>query len=186
MGGQGIALGQFMSGETMKRAAVRLPDQGEVHRNHQIHQTDCFGREDTFPSSALFDKIGAVGLIEAKICDVTRKPAVASTLAAHSWMVSGARAGTPEPFNSRMKTSSHILKGSPWPRLQTSFSLVDCDQVHSGHYREFEVWQACHHAGSCRCIPVWRTQAGIDLAGPRWFGYDLDYIPYEQIRSVLA
>ena len=27
---------------------------------------------------------------------------------------------------------------------------------------------------------------GIDLAGPRWFGYDLDYIPYEQIRSVLA
>ena len=36
------------------------------------------------------------------------------------------------------------------------------------------------------CDPVWRTQAGIDLAGPRWFGYDLDYIPYEQIRSVLA
>ncbi|MFR4831233.1 MAG: hypothetical protein ACLUA4_00110 [Bifidobacterium sp.] len=37
-----------------------------------------------------------------------------------------------------------------------------------------------------RAIRCGGTQAGIDLAGPRWFGYDLDYIPYEQIRSVLA
>lgn len=30
------------------------------------------------------------------------------------------------------------------------------------------------------CFPLWRTQAGIDLVGPRYFGIDTDYIPLEQ------
>ena len=30
--------------------------------------------------------------------------------------------------------------------------------------------------------PVWRTKAGIEVAGPKYFGYDVDYFPVE-IRS---
>lgn len=30
------------------------------------------------------------------------------------------------------------------------------------------------------CDPRWRTPAGIELAGPRYFGYDTDYIPIEE------
>jgi DUF917 family protein len=30
------------------------------------------------------------------------------------------------------------------------------------------------------CDPRWRTPAGIELAGPRHFGYDVDYVPLEQ------
>lgn len=30
------------------------------------------------------------------------------------------------------------------------------------------------------CDPKWRTPEGIDLAGPRHFGYDIDYIPLEE------
>jgi len=30
------------------------------------------------------------------------------------------------------------------------------------------------------CDPKWRTPAGIDLAGPRHFGYDIDYVPLEE------
>ena len=30
------------------------------------------------------------------------------------------------------------------------------------------------------CDPKWRTPKGIDLVGPRYFGYDIDYIPVEQ------
>jgi len=29
------------------------------------------------------------------------------------------------------------------------------------------------------CHPQWRTPAGIDLAGPRYFGYDVDYSPID-------
>jgi uncharacterized protein len=30
------------------------------------------------------------------------------------------------------------------------------------------------------CDPKWRTPKGIDLVGPRYFGYDIDYIPVEE------
>jgi DUF917 family protein len=30
------------------------------------------------------------------------------------------------------------------------------------------------------CDPRWRTDAGLALVGPRYFGYDFDYIPVEE------
>ncbi len=30
------------------------------------------------------------------------------------------------------------------------------------------------------CAPQWRTPKGLELAGPRYFGYDVDYSPVEQ------
>lgn len=30
------------------------------------------------------------------------------------------------------------------------------------------------------CVSQWRTQAGLDLVGPRYFGYEVDYLPVEQ------
>jgi hypothetical protein len=29
------------------------------------------------------------------------------------------------------------------------------------------------------CTPKWRTPAGLDLVGPRYFGYEIDYVPVE-------
>jgi DUF917 family protein len=33
------------------------------------------------------------------------------------------------------------------------------------------------------CNEKWRTPAGIELVGPRYFGYDLDYIPVEELEA---
>ena len=33
---------------------------------------------------------------------------------------------------------------------------------------------------SIPCHPHWRTEKGIETVGPRYFGYDVDYIPVEQ------
>ncbi len=30
------------------------------------------------------------------------------------------------------------------------------------------------------CTPKWRTSAGLELVGPRYFGYDIDFVPVEQ------
>jgi len=32
------------------------------------------------------------------------------------------------------------------------------------------------------CDPLWRSERGIDTAGPRAFGYDLDYTPIEELH----
>jgi hypothetical protein len=34
------------------------------------------------------------------------------------------------------------------------------------------------------CDPIWRTPAGLELAGPRAFGYDIDYVPVEHLHGV--
>jgi DUF917 family protein len=30
------------------------------------------------------------------------------------------------------------------------------------------------------CNPKWRTPAGLEIVGPRYFGYDIDYVPIEE------
>ncbi|MGH2548532.1 MAG: DUF917 family protein, partial [Thermomicrobiales bacterium] len=30
------------------------------------------------------------------------------------------------------------------------------------------------------CDPRWRSEEGLRLAGPRYFGYDVDYLPFDQ------
>jgi DUF917 family protein len=36
------------------------------------------------------------------------------------------------------------------------------------------------------CDPLWRSARGLELAGPRAFGYDLDYAPFDGRRAVTA
>lgn len=38
-------------------------------------------------------------------------------------------------------------------------------------------------ASSWPCDPLWRTDRGLDTAGPRAFGYDLDYVPVEDLTD---
>jgi len=36
------------------------------------------------------------------------------------------------------------------------------------------------------CDPRWRTDAGLSLVGPAYFGYDAPYVPVEQRFGVAA
>jgi uncharacterized protein len=36
------------------------------------------------------------------------------------------------------------------------------------------------------CDPRWREDAGLALAGPRYFGYEIDYMPVEERLGAAA
>ena len=36
------------------------------------------------------------------------------------------------------------------------------------------------------CAPIWRSAFGLEMAGPRAFGYDFDYIPVEELAGARA
>jgi DUF917 family protein len=36
------------------------------------------------------------------------------------------------------------------------------------------------------CDPIWRTEKGIAVAGPRAFGYEFDYLPVEELAGASA
>jgi DUF917 family protein len=33
------------------------------------------------------------------------------------------------------------------------------------------------------CDPIWRSERGLEMAGPRAFGYDVDYTPVEVLHG---
>jgi len=36
------------------------------------------------------------------------------------------------------------------------------------------------------CAPIWRSPFGLEMAGPRAFGYDFDYVPVEELAGAYA
>jgi uncharacterized protein len=36
------------------------------------------------------------------------------------------------------------------------------------------------------CAPIWRSAVGLQMAGPRAFGYDFDYVPVEELAGACA
>jgi uncharacterized protein len=36
------------------------------------------------------------------------------------------------------------------------------------------------------CDPLWRTERGIEVTGPRAFGYDFDFQPVEELARATA
>lgn len=61
-------------------------------------------------------------------------------------------------------------------------TLVDRDTGRAINNPLFEDGQAVVVIGY-RCDPIWRTAAGLKVFEPRYWGYDIDYIPIEDLRG---
>ena len=59
-------------------------------------------------------------------------------------------------------------------------SVVDLDTFDGVNNPDFERGQRVAVIGF-RCDPLWRSEAGLEVFSPRYFGYDLDYTPIEQM-----
>ncbi|GMN02232.1 DUF917 domain-containing protein [Erythrobacter sp. MTPC3] len=59
-------------------------------------------------------------------------------------------------------------------------SIIDVETADGVINPDFERGQRVAVLGF-RCDPLWRTKAGLDVFSPRYFGYDLDYVPIEQL-----
>ena len=57
-------------------------------------------------------------------------------------------------------------------------TLVDRTSAEGVNNPDFVTGQAVEVLGF-PCDPVWRSTAGLAVFSPRYFGYDLDYIPIE-------
>ncbi|MEL6686711.1 MAG: DUF917 domain-containing protein [Pseudomonadota bacterium] len=58
-------------------------------------------------------------------------------------------------------------------------SLIDEETADGIGNPDFVKGQAVRVLGF-RCDPLWRTEAGLEVFSPRYFGYDVDYVPIEE------
>jgi len=72
--------------------------------------------------------------------------------------------------------------GRPRAMVPDIITVLDAETGHAIHTERLRYGQRVSVV-AFPCDPVWRTPAGLALAGPEAFGYEFGYVPVEQLSA---
>lgn len=137
------------------------------------------------PVEALAEAVGARRLLEGKVVDVERH--TAGGFVRGSVVIEGYGADLGRLLRVEIQNENLIAleDGAVLASVPDLITLVDSQTADAVATEVVRYGQrVCVLAFPC--APIWRTSAGIAIAGPRAFGYDLDYVPVEARHAVRA
>ncbi|MFF4625192.1 DUF917 domain-containing protein [Nonomuraea jabiensis] len=134
------------------------------------------------PLGALQGSLGAVRLITGKLADVERRTTggfVRGTATIEGTGDDRGRRLTLELQNENLVALEGGRVRAMVPDLITvvdteTAAAVQTEGLRYGQRVTVLAWP---------CDPLWRTPKGLETAGPRAFGYDLDYVPVEELTA---
>lgn len=134
------------------------------------------------PLDALTTELGAHTLVTGKLADVERRTTggfVRGTVTIEGTGDDRGRTLTLEIQNENLVAVEDGRVRAMVPDLITvvdsqTATAVQTESLRYGQRVSVLAWP---------CDPLWRTPKGLETAGPRAFGYDLDYVPVEKIAS---
>ncbi|TIC88621.1 DUF917 domain-containing protein [Nocardioides sp. GY 10113] len=137
------------------------------------------------PLAALTDVLSARHLVSGKVIDVERRTGggfVRGSVVVESTGADRGRLVRIEIQNENLVVLDDGEVLASVPDLITlvdsaSAQAISTEMVRYGQRVSVLAWP---------CDQLWRTPRGLDIAGPRAFGYDLDYVPVEEIGAVRA
>ena len=178
-GGSAALADYVMPVATAKGAII----EGSVSRALRIGRTVLAASD---PVAALLEAVDAVQLLEGKVVDVQRH--TAGGFVRGSVVRGGVRRGC-RPSASAMEIQNENLvaleDGDVMASVPDLITLVD-SQTADAVATEVVRYGQRVAVIAFPCAPIWRTAAGIEIAGPRAFGYDVDYVPVEVRHGVRA
>jgi DUF917 family protein len=132
------------------------------------------------PLGALRDRLGATRLITGKLTDVERRTTggfVRGTATIEGTGDDRGRRLTLELQNENLVAEEGGRIRAMVPDLITvvdteTAAAVQTEGLRYGQRVTVLAWP---------CDPLWRTPKGLETAGPRAFGYDLGYVPVEEL-----
>lgn len=138
--------------------------------------------EGPAPLRALGDELGAVQLISGKLTDVERRTTggfVRGTATIEGTGDDRGRRLTLELQNENLVAVEDGRVRAMVPDLITvvdteTAAAIQTEALRYGQRVTVLAWP---------CDPLWRTPEGLRTAGPRAFGYDLDYVPVEELTK---
>jgi uncharacterized protein len=176
VGGSAATAEYVMTVGQAKTATVR----GSMSLAIRIGRTIAEATHD--PVSALVDELHAYQLITGKITDVQRTTTRGFVFGSATIEGLGADAGRVlrleiQNENLAAREDDRILASVP--DLITvldseAATAIPTERLRYGQ-RVTVIAFACH--------PIWRTEGGLEVAGPRAFGYDFDYVPIERLHA---
>jgi DUF917 family protein len=130
------------------------------------------------PVAALIEAVGAARLVEGKVVDVERRTAggfVRGSVVVEGYGVDAGRLVRIEIQNENLVA---IEDGRVLASVPDLITVVDSQTADAVATEVVRYGQRVVVIGF-PCAPLWRTERGLEIAGPRAFGYDFDYIPIE-------
>jgi uncharacterized protein len=177
MGGLAASGDYILSVAEARSATVR----GSVSLAMRFGRTLMEAQSD--PVAALVEELSAHRLIAGKVIDVERRT-TGGFVRGHA-LVQGLQGDAQRILRLEIQNENLIaLEGgevrASVPDLITVLDSETADAVPTELLRYGQRVMVIGFP----CDPIWRTDRGLELAGPRAFGYDIDYAPIEELHAV--
>jgi DUF917 family protein len=181
MGGSACTVLYPMQGADAKRAVIP----GSLSMLQRAGETLIAARRDkSDPVAKLIALLGATRLFEGKVVDVQR-------VTEGGWnrgtaTLAGFRSDAAERCQVRFQNEFLMVEVDGAPAATTP-DLIAMLDLETGEPVTAELLRYGLRVVMIAfpCDPQWRTAGGVALAGPRYFGYDVDYVPVESPTPTL-
>lgn len=132
------------------------------------------------PTAELTAELGARNLINGKIVEVERR--TGGGFVRGSVVVDGVGADKGRMVRIEVQNENLIAfaDGAVLASVPDLISVVDTQTAIAISTESLRYGQRVSVL-AWPCDPLWRTQKGLETAGPRAFGYDVDYVPVEDL-----
>ncbi len=137
------------------------------------------------PVAALIAEIGAFQLVSGKISDVERR--TIRGFARGTVVVEGLGEDTGRLIRLELQNENLVAleRGRPLASVPDLITVLDSETADAIATERIRYGQRVTVIAFA-CDPVWRTERGIAITGPRVFGYDLDFQPVEELAGIRA
>ena len=146
---------------------------------------EAVARAQGSPVEALIEEVHAFRLVAGKVSDVERR--TTSGFVRGSVVVEGLGEDTGRLIRLELQNENLVAleRGKLLASVPDLISVLDSETADAIVTERIRYGQRVTVI-AFPCDPVWRTERGIEVAGPRAFGYDFDYVPVEELAGARA
>jgi DUF917 family protein len=137
------------------------------------------------PVDALIAEIGAFRLVAGKVSDVERH--TTSGFVRGSVVIEGLGEDAGRLIRLELQNENLVAleRGRVLASVPDLISVLDSETADAIATERIKYGQRVVVIAFA-CDPVWRTERGIAITGPRAFGYEFDYLPVEELAGARA
>jgi uncharacterized protein len=137
------------------------------------------------PVAALIAELGGYRLVTGKVADVERH--TTSGFVRGNVVVEGLGADTGRLIRLELQNENLVAleRGRVLASVPDLITVLDSETADAIATERIRYGQRVTVI-AFGCDPVWRTGRGLELTGPRAFGYDFDYLPVEELAGASA
>ncbi|MFD1536750.1 DUF917 domain-containing protein [Nonomuraea guangzhouensis] len=132
------------------------------------------------PLRALTERLGAARLITGKLTDVERRTTGGFVRGTATIEGTGDDRGRTLTLELQNENLVAVENGRPRAMVPDLITVVDTETAAAVQTEGLRYGQRVTVL-AWPCDPLWRTPKGLETAGPRAFGYDLEYVPIEEL-----